>query len=1858
VSVYTVEVEHGKRRPDAVIPEHGPVTPPYLHQPSEVTHHKVVVDTHHPDGREKTDAEMDHEAHSIAYDMAYSTRGLHHDNDMVTNTKIISLEAVRAGAPCPACSGTGEQGTGHECYACDSTGLASDYSPDIDNANPENGLLVGRDDARGVKPVTASTGRYYHSSSHEFQPGDDVLPNSQVGSVDHPHPVGEEWRDHRVWLSKDPGNAAAWTGGHEDDPSSPSVHVYEVRPHDLQEHDSDSYDAMSSDYQDDQHHAARATVVRRLHPSEWHDSLTPRTALVRTAGAGDPWYASASDEEIDAHPAGEDIRRNNLGEHIGPTGTKYRLVHHGRYSGGVTAHVMPSGRRAGVLTWFGGKHDPENPSTTHGVIHKVIVSAPHRRKGLASAMLDFAREKNPNDSIAHSTALSDDGRAWSEKKARRLPKENLDHLEETVSQEELDAWRPHARIFGPGHKGEDPRLFDGDHLKPEVRAEILSTLDDFWTHEQDHPHWQSWARVYFTGSEASHWYGNNDFDVLVGVDYDSYREHCDSHLRDEEIDDQLNKEFRASLNGPVTFDGDTFDRTWYVNPHSYDIRRLKPYAAYDVGADEWAVRPVDVPDDWGPQKFPESTWHLAEQYANEIDRISHLTPVSVQKQHAQRLFDHIHTDRQRAFSPRGTGVFDPGNVAEKYLDQRPDHPLAMLVEMKNQGDKGIDKEAKDSRFAEVGLKQDDDGWYVHTHRARSDSYESPEKIPQKDVDFIASTGALKADVPLPDVGVKVISPWTEKHLRKRHSEARHEPGPRTFPIDHVWGGQSYVDRDPDWKRDPEQDHQRPPTGNLLPNGHVMLQDGHHRLADAKERGDSHFTVHVQHWGYGNCTDPLGCEFEHAAKTSLLKTAATPDDYPDWFPGPPKHVPSDRVGCYQCRETGKSLGPNYKGHDYPAKGETCPECHGLGHHPSAAGEWEPVQVPKHQAYDPEAPSGEHQKRTLEVAKARTPGTHVFRGEMRPKGDDHSNPDSIGIHWSVRPEMAITGHPTDTHTPVLYHAEISHEDQAIPRSHESWFGKHRSLDSEAEVRFKPGAQVHVHGAYAWHGEGSPRTPAVPSRPGKTIKGWKYHPINRSVPIEHGRPEGDDLMKYPSLPRHEGMGAHGPDYENLTFTHEPAWGGVPHRLIAHSGDHEVGHMDWYPAGHRSGRDHEISMIEVYPEHQRRGVASQLLDRARQIDPKVKHSNNFTDDGRAWAEKKAVRSEGMGARGPDYDNLTFHDQTDAIVAHHPEYGEVGGVVYGRSPSTEHHPEGHLQIESLDTTLGHERRGVATALMRELERRHPGVPINHGPRTADGVAWAGHMYPGHGDHEDTHHDDLYYGKTTWTKDGKPYDPKMKKAASNDPTGGMSDEEYDEAGAPEKGSMDGYQPTTKREQTDEAFRLQRHIEDMNEDRDWIGHKGEEKHARENGYRRTNYVDFARTASVVTDEDHNKRIGGTWHHSNGRVLLGRTAVLSEDDQEARLRNHWFDAANSKRIEPVQGLVHGARAFAAMRGLPDPHSEDFHKVVTTPESIREVGRQYHALPEHDESAKGSFEAMRHDIHDQYHHLTNNLGVDVHFQDEDPYPNHEAMVHDLHHNNRLKVLRTSATGSHPFFSDEENDKFRAVHDAFGHAATGRGFDRHGEEAAYVAHSKMFSPAARPAMATETKGQNSYFNLNGEFGKQKVALLPSQYARTASIYLSKKDAEFKPATVSGVAVQAADTGRLLMIQRSNKDEKDPARGTWEFPGGHHEDGDLSSLHAGIREWEEEVGQKFPEGGTVAHTWRSGPYQGHLVIIPEEDCLGFHEGRCTTNPDDPDCDDHEQSAWWEPEHARKNPALRQEVKDAWPLLSKGLHKESRRIYL
>lgn len=88
--------------------------------------------------------------------------------------------------------------------------------------------------------------------------------------------------------------------------------------------------------------------------------------------------------------------------------------------------------------------------------------------------------------------------------------------------------------------------------------------------------------------------------------------------------------------------------------------------------------------------------------------------------------------------------------------------------------------------------------------------------------------------------------------------------------------------------------------------------------------------------------------------------------------------------------------------------------------------------------------------------------------------------------------------------------------------------------------------------------------------------------------------------------------------------------------------------------------------------------------------------------------------------------------------------------------------------------------------------------------------------------------------------------------------------------------------------------------------------------------------------------------------------------------------------------------------------------------------------------------------------------------------------------------------------NDMFRIVHDYFGHLKEGHGFRAAGEDNAWRTHAQMYSDLARPAMTTETRGQNSWVNYgpHGDknrtasaadtvYADQKVGLLPEWVMR-----------------------------------------------------------------------------------------------------------------------------------------------------------------------
>jgi hypothetical protein len=227
----------------------------------------------------------------------------------------------------------------------------------------------------------------------------------------------------------------------------------------------------------------------------------------------------------------------------------------------------------------------------------------------------------------------------------------------------------------------DPFLFDGARMKPSVRLFLLGTIQQYM--DQRYRGSTEWLRAWLAGSGASYrWSAASDLkdlDVLLGVNFLEFRRLNQGfrQIGDDEIARHLNEELRHELWPTTSHWNDEYEITWFVNPHSWDIRAINPYAAYDLVTDGWSVPPSKD----GPVSRPE--WEMyAEMYRSSahtaVDRYSqallevknaqnpaHRRNAEVMFHHAVdqavALFDNAHQGRRTAFTPTGSGYDDFSN---------------------------------------------------------------------------------------------------------------------------------------------------------------------------------------------------------------------------------------------------------------------------------------------------------------------------------------------------------------------------------------------------------------------------------------------------------------------------------------------------------------------------------------------------------------------------------------------------------------------------------------------------------------------------------------------------------------------------------------------------------------------------------------------------------------------------------------------------------------------------------------------------------------------------------------------------------------------------------------------------------------------------------------------------------------------------------------------------------------------------------------------------------------------------------------------------------------------------------------------
>lgn len=232
----------------------------------------------------------------------------------------------------------------------------------------------------------------------------------------------------------------------------------------------------------------------------------------------------------------------------------------------------------------------------------------------------------------------------------------------------------------------DPALFDGDHIKSDVRGAILSTLLSWLSSRFGID--SRMVHVWLSGSGISYQWaadrGNGDLDVMYSVYLDLHAPGELHGLGEEGVANLLNTVAKAEL-WPATSNsnigGKTYEITFYCNPGNRPTPEgVHAYAAYDLTSGAWIVRPPKLPADPAtlyPQSWFDTTQAdhdaaaaLFSEFVLRCRDDDHPSPVIranarayVQRlgSQARALYDDIHLGRHGAFTDQGTGYGDYRN---------------------------------------------------------------------------------------------------------------------------------------------------------------------------------------------------------------------------------------------------------------------------------------------------------------------------------------------------------------------------------------------------------------------------------------------------------------------------------------------------------------------------------------------------------------------------------------------------------------------------------------------------------------------------------------------------------------------------------------------------------------------------------------------------------------------------------------------------------------------------------------------------------------------------------------------------------------------------------------------------------------------------------------------------------------------------------------------------------------------------------------------------------------------------------------------------------------------------------------------
>jgi hypothetical protein len=154
---------------------------------------------------------------------------------------------------------------------------------------------------------------------------------------------------------------------------------------------------------------------------------------------------------------------------------------------------------------------------------------------------------------------------------------------------------------------------------------------------------------------------------------------------------------------------------------------------------------------------------------------------------------------------------------------------------------------------------------------------------------------------------------------------------------------------------------------------------------------------------------------------------------------------------------------------------------------------------------------------------------------------------------------------------------------------------------------------------------------------------------------------------------------------------------------------------------------------------------------------------------------------------------------------------------------------------------------------------------------------------------------------------------------------------------------------------------------------------------------------------------------------------------------------------------------------------------PDAAERVADWFTGAPEEPSDAvRRAYRALERDTTRLFNVIRDGLGVRVGYvhADDDPYTDAAELCAELR-GSRSMMLRTIACDApHPLLDSEEGgvvDQLRVLHDVFGHAALGLGFDLQAEFGTWLQCRTLFSREALPAAFCELVGAVTAYVMTG---------------------------------------------------------------------------------------------------------------------------------------------------------------------------------------